>query len=76
MTSRQKVSVNAPFDFSRGKFEVIKELAKIEDIPLGEWIMWCVIKMAEMDLDTGGPDHNIGKSDCNRMKKKWGRISD
>ncbi len=72
MNQLQKVTVNEPFELLPNQFEVIKELAEIEGSSLGEWIRWCVIKSAEMDIEHCSSGGNIGQGINKRLKKKWG----
>jgi hypothetical protein len=46
----------------QNQFEVIKELAEIEGESLGERIRWCVIKMAESDIEATAGGGNVGQS--------------
>ncbi len=66
------VTVNEPFELSANQLEVIKELAEHSGEPLGEWIRWCVIKTAEMDIEL--PSH-VGSDICKKLKNKWGLLS-
>jgi hypothetical protein len=69
---KHKVTVDFPFQLLQNQFEVIKELAEIEGESLGEWIRWCVIKMAVSDIGAykGGGPAGLGTSE--RLSNKWG----
>jgi hypothetical protein len=72
MSQIHKVTVNEPFELLPNQFEVIKELAEIEGSSLCEWIKWCVIKSAEMDIEHCSSGGNIGQGINKRLKEKWG----
>ncbi len=72
MNQLQKVTVNEPFELLENQFAVIKELAEIEGESLGEWIRWCVIKSAEMDIEHTASGGNVGQAISKRLKDKWG----
>jgi hypothetical protein len=72
MNQLQKVTVNEPFELLPNQFEVIKELAEIEGESLGEWIRWCVIKSAEMDIEHANSGGVVGQAISERLKEKWG----
>jgi len=72
MNKAEKVTVNEPFELLPNQFDVIKQLAELGEESLGEWIKWCVIKMAEMDIED--PTH-VGLDVCKRLKKQWGPLS-
>jgi hypothetical protein len=72
MSQLHKVTVDFPFQLQQNQFEVIKELAEIEGESLGEWIRWCVIKMAESDIEATAGGGNVGQSISERLKEKWG----
>ena len=72
MTQLQKVTVNEPFELLPNQFEVIKELAEIEGESLGEWIYWCVIKIAECDIEHTKSGGHVGEAISERLSEKWG----
>ena len=72
MSQLHKVTVNEPFELLPNQFEVIKELAEIEGESLGEWIYWCVIKTAEMDIEASASGGSVGSAINERLKEKWG----
>jgi hypothetical protein len=72
MTQLQKVTINEPFELLENQFEVIKELAEIEGVPLGEWIRWSVIKTAECDIEHASSGGIVGQAISDRLKAKWG----
>jgi len=61
MTTVQKVTVNEPSQLLENQFAVIKELTEIQGEPLGEWIKWCVIKSAEMDIEHTSSGGHVGR---------------
>ena len=72
MSQMHKVTVDFPFQLLQNQFEVIKELAEIEGSSLGEWIRWCVIKIAECDIEATASGGNVGQAINERLKEKWG----
>lgn len=70
--SLQKGTINEPFELTQNQYEVIKELAEIEGESLGEWIRWCVIKTAEMDIEHCQGGGLVGMGVAKRLSKKWG----
>lgn len=58
------------FELLPNQFEVSKELAEIES--LGEWIRWCVIKTAEMDIEHTKSGGHVGEAISERLSEKWG----
>ena len=72
MSQLHKITVNEPFELTPNQFEVIKELAEIEGSSLGEWIRWCVIKIAECDIEACKGGGSAGEGLSEKLSEKWG----
>jgi hypothetical protein len=67
-----KEIVTISFKLWPNQAAVLREICKLEDEKLEEYVKWCVIRNVEMDIDNLKSGGVVGEAMAARLKEQWG----